>query len=270
MHVSIVIPTYNERENIRILIPALVNIMRENNISGEIIVVDDNSADGTAEEVERISKIFAEEFHIHVIVRERKMGIGSAYKTGFANTTGDVIFEMDGDLSHDPAMIPEFLKMLRTYDVVVGSRYMRGNCTNNQSNFRRIISIGANMIARKLLQLSVRDATSGYRAYKRNVIKSIDMNHIHSEGYAFQVEMVYKVEKKGFKIGEIPIIFRDRTAGRSKLGTKEVVRFFLIVLKLALFDRRPGGIVHSRNEPVSKEEADTVNDRVIIIDKTNK
>ena len=238
LKVSIVIPTFNERRNISILIPRVVEVLHKNRITGEIIVVDDNSEDGTADEVRRLARKFGGICEIRLIEQGRKMGIGTAYKRGFAHANGDILFEMDGDLSHDPALIPAFLRKLleEKCEVVIGSRYVRGGGVNDWGILRRIISAGANLMASKLLNLGIKDATSGYRAYKREVIESIN-SEICSEGYAFQVEMVYFATKNGFKVAEIPIIFKNREDGKSKLGLKEVVRFFVTVSKLAL-DRR--------------------------------
>lgn len=229
MTLSIIIPTYNERENIKILIPQIIEIFKQNGFSGEIIVVDDNSPNGTAKEV----KILAERYgNIRLIQRDEKMGLGSAYETGFKKATGDVIFEMDGDLSHDPLLIPEFVKKIEDgNDLVIGSRYVKSGGINNWGPIRIFISKSANFMANWILKLDVNDATSGYRAYKREVLSEINAG---SEGYAFQVEMVYFARKKGFEMVEIPIIFDDRTMGKSKLGVREIIRFLVVVLTLAL------------------------------------
>ena len=231
--ISIVIPTYCEKDNIEILIPKIVEIFNQNKIQGEIIIVDDKSGDGTAEIVGEFSKIYKRTCKIKFIEREGKMGLGSAYIEGFKRATGGIIFEMDGDLSHDPLYIPNFLKRIRECDLVIGSRYVRGGGINRWSFMRRLISRGANFIANRLIGLDIKDATSGYRAYKRGIIDELNMQEIKSNGYSFQVEMVYLVKKMGFRVAEIPIIFKDREVGKSKLGIKEVLRFFITVMRLS-------------------------------------
>lgn len=230
--ISIVIPTYNERENIRVLMPRIIAIFEENGFSGEIIVVDDGSEDGTAEEVETFTKNYG---NIRLIQRGKKMGLGSAYKTGFKASKGDIIFEMDADLSHDPLEIPNFIKKIeKGDDLVIGSRYIKEGDIKNWSYRRILISKSANYMANRLLKLDINDATSGYRAYKKNILNKMDMDEIKSDGYAFQVEMVYFTRKNGFRIAEIPIIFTERRSGLSKLGYKEVFDFFKRVLELRL------------------------------------
>jgi len=230
--ISIVIPTYNERENIRVLIPRTIAIFEENGFSGEIIVVDDGSEDGTAEEVEMLTKNYG---NIRLIQRGKKMGLGSAYKTGFKAAKGDIIFEMDADLSHDPLEIPNFIKKIEEgNDLVIGSRYIKEGDIKNWSYLRILVSKTANYMANRLLKLDINDATSGYRAYKKDILNKMDMDEIKSDGYAFQVEMVYFTRKNGFRIAEIPIIFTERRSGLSKLGYKEVFDFFKRVLELWL------------------------------------
>lgn len=229
---SVVIPTYNERENIRVLIPRLIEIFEENGFFWELIVVDDGSEDGTAEEVEKFTRNYE---NIQLIQRGKKMGLGSAYKRGFKASKGDIVFEMDADLSHDPLNIPDFVKKIEDgYDLVVGSRYIKNGDIKNCSHIRILISKGANSMANILLKLGIRDATSGYRAYRKNILDKMNMDEIESDGYAFQVEMVCFARKNRFKIAEIPIIFNERRSGVSKLGYKEVIEFFKRVLELWL------------------------------------
>jgi len=231
--VSIVIPTYRERDNIEILIPQIMDVFKKNKIRGEIIVIDDNSRDGTAELVRDFSGKCNGTCEIRLIEREDKLGLGSAYREGFRRAKGEVIFEMDGDLSHDPYSIPEFLnKIHEGNSLVIGSRYMNGGGINNWSFFRKLTSRGANFLANQFIRLNVKDATSGYRAYKRDLLDKLNLQDIKSDGYSFQVEMVYLARKMGFKIAEVPILFKDRQTGKSKLGMKEVLNFFIIVLKL--------------------------------------
>lgn len=231
--VTIVIPTYNERENIGGLIEKIFEVFHKNNIDGNIIVVDDNSPDGTSGAVEKIKE--NEDYPIELIERPKKLGIGSAYISGFKKALeldSDVIFEMDADLSHDPDIIPEFIENLRDYDVILGSRYVDDGKIENWGVYRKAISRGANIFADMLLNLNVKDITAGYRAYKREVLQAIDLRAIRSDGYSFQVEMLFKTKKKGFRIKEIPIIFRDRSRGKSKLSKMEVVKFFILCFGL--------------------------------------
>ncbi len=226
MEVSIVIPTYNEKENVRKLIPGIFKVFEENGINGKLIVVDDNSPDGTALEVENLK----EKYSIILIKREKKLGIGSAYIKGFKKAMdldSDVIFEMDADFSHDPRYIPRFIEALEDSEMVLGSRYIEGGKIENWSLWRKIISKGANILARILLGLEVNDITAGYRAYRKGVLRGICLDKIRSNGYEFQAEILYRVKEKGFEIKEIPIVFVDRRTGRSKLSKIEIINFLL-------------------------------------------
>lgn len=235
MKVAVIIPTYNEKENIRRLIPKIEAIFKANLIPGNIFVVDDNSPDGTKLEAESLDKVYR---NIRVISRSKKMGIGSAYKEGFKHAIklgNDIIIEMDADLSHDPRYIPDLLSKLKEgYDIALGSRYIPKGGIRNWSLMRRLVSKGANFLAIKLLRLNVTDVTSGYRAYRRNVLTEINLSKIKSDGYAFQVDMIHNAQKKAFKVGEVPIIFVDRTMGKSKLGKKDIVNFAKFVLSNTL------------------------------------
>ncbi len=233
---SIIIPTYNERENISNLIHAIFAVLKQDNACGNIvdfniIVVDDNSPDGTANEVKKLM----EQYPLHLIKREGKQGIGSAYIAGFKEALSlgsDVIFEMDADFSHDPAYLPEFIKNIKESDVVIGSRYIPGGDIKDWSWWRKIVSKTANMLARTLTGLDVNDITTGYRAYRKEVLQKINLDSIKSNGYEFQAEMLYRIKEKGFKIKEIPIIFVDRRCGKSKLSKKEVINFFSLCIRI--------------------------------------
>lgn len=231
MKILIIVPTYNERENIEKLTQRIFNLRLEI----EILVVDDNSPDRTGEIAERLA---AEDQRIHVLHREGKLGLGSAYVEGFkyALSNGyDVIFEMDADLSHDPGYIPDFLDKISEYDVVLGSRYLTGVNVVNWPLKRLLLSYYANWFARLVTGLSVRDSTGGFKCFHRRVLESIDLDKIHSEGYAFQIEMSFRAWKKGFRICEIPIIFYDRQKGRSKLSSKDAREAAWMIWKLRLF-----------------------------------
>lgn len=231
--VSIVIPTYNERENITNLTRRIFEVFCENDINGNVVVVDDNSPDGTAEAVEKIRG--ESDYPIELIKRPEKMGIGSAYISGFRKALklgSDVIFEMDADFSHDPGVIPEFIEDLRNHDVVFGSRYVDNGGIENWAAHRKAVSRGANIFAGMLLNLGVKDITTGYRAYTREVLKAIDLSEIKSNGYAFQLEMLSKINEKGFKIREVPITFTDRKVGKSKLSKRDAINFFILCMML--------------------------------------
>jgi len=236
LQIALVIPTYNERENVPQLIPKIYKVFRKTKTTGHILIVDDNSPDGTWKIVKALQKEYDT---LHLLRRSAKKGLGSAYRAGFTyvlkTLNVDVIFEMDADLSHDPRRIPSFLQMITCgNDVVVGSRYIEGGSTVNWPLTRRIISFGANMIANLLLRLHMHDVTSGFRCYRRWVLEKIDMGSITSEGYAFQEEMLFRAKKVHARLGETPIRFMDRRAGKSKLSKKEILHFFLKIVQLFL------------------------------------
>jgi dolichol-phosphate mannosyltransferase len=230
MKILIIIPTYNERENIKKLIPAIKKVNR----SCHILIVDDNSTDGTGLEIKRFTR---KDKTIKLLSRSKKTGLGTAYVDGFKYALKekyDLIFEMDADFSHDPKYIPDFLREIKDYDLVIGSRYLNGVSVVNWPISRLILSKFANFYARFITGLPLTDCTSGYKCYRRKVIEDIDLNKIHSDGYAFQIEMHYKAWKKGFKIREIPIIFVDRHSGSSKMSRKVMLEAAIVVWKLRL------------------------------------
>jgi len=227
----IIIPTYNELENIQRIIPTLLNLY-ESNL--DILVVDDNSPDGTYNFVEDLSKTNGRVF---LIKREKKMGLGTAYVAGFkfalANNY-DFIFEMDADFSHDPKEIKNFLKAIKDHDLVLGSRYKTGVRVMNWPIKRLLLSYFANGYSRLITGMPVCDATGGFKCFRREVLKAINLGRISSNGYAFQIEITFKAWKKGFKIIEIPIVFYDREKGTSKMSKKIVREAFFMVWKLRL------------------------------------
>ncbi|MGQ9549276.1 MAG: polyprenol monophosphomannose synthase [Roseiflexus sp.] len=225
---TIVIPTYNERENIAELIRSILDFSRF-----RVLVVDDNSPDGTASIV---ADIAADEPRVGLLLRPAKRGLGSAYVAGFrrALTEGAAyICEMDADFSHDPAYLPQLLAAAETrYDLVLGSRYVPGGGTTDWGVVRRMISRGGNLYARAILGLPVMDATGGFRCYRRRVLETINLDDIQSNGYAFQIELVYRAMRAGFRIGELPIIFPDRRVGRSKMSKRIVLEALINVWRL--------------------------------------
>jgi dolichol-phosphate mannosyltransferase len=229
--VLVIIPTYNEAENIRILVPRVLN-----SCSGcEILVVDDNSPDGTSRVVADISK---GEPRVHLLSRKDKGGLGTAYVAGFkyAIENGyDYVVEMDADLSHEPSIIPAFRQTLMNHvDVAVGSRYAVGVSVLNWPMKRLLLSYCGNIFARVVTGVPVNDMTSGFKAFRIEVLKSINLNSIRSNGYAFQVEMNARAYRKGFKIFEVPIVFTERRVGTSKMSKRIVLEGVIIVLILGV------------------------------------
>jgi len=226
----IIIPTFNELENIRKMIPDILG--RYDDV--DILIVDDGSPDGTGVFVEQLTR---ESDRVKLIKRPSKMGLGTAYIQGFkyALKNGyDYIFEMDADYSHDPKEIGNFLNSIKNYDLVLGSRYKTGVNVINWPMRRLMLSYFANSYTRFVTGLPVRDATGGFKCFRRKVLESIDLESIRSNGYAFQIEMTFKAYKKGFKIIEIPIIFTDRFHGTSKMSKKIVREAVLMVWKLRI------------------------------------
>jgi dolichol-phosphate mannosyltransferase len=226
----IIIPTYNEKENLEALIEAIFRL----NCDIEILVVDDGSPDGTGEIADRLSK---GDKRVHVIHRKGKLGLGSAYIRGFQfaiERDYDLVFEMDADFSHDPKYIPTFLEKARDCDVVLGSRYVQGVNVINWPMSRLLLSYFANVYTRVITGLPVRDATGGFKCFRRQTLESIDLNDVKSDGYSFQIEMTFKCWKKGFRICEIPIIFYERRKGHSKMSKKIVREAVFMVWRLRL------------------------------------
>jgi dolichol-phosphate mannosyltransferase len=230
MKTLLIIPTYNEVENL----PPLLNEILKYAPETDILIVDDNSPDGTGELADKIS---GENASVHVLHRAGKLGLGTAYIAGFKYAIAhdyDAAFEMDADFSHDPRYLPDFLRAIEDADLVIGSRYIRGGGTPSWSLIRRFISGGGNIFARFMLGIPVHDCTAGYRCYRRRVLETIDLDTIQSQGYAFQIEMVYRTRQHGFKIVETPIIFKDRRVGKSKMSRKIVIEGFTYVIRTRL------------------------------------
>ncbi len=226
----IVIPTYNEIENL----PRLVKTIAETGHDLDVLVVDDNSPDGTGEWAEKTA---VENPRIHVMRRPGKMGLGSAYVAGFkyALEKGyDLVFEMDADFSHNPAYLTEFLEKIKDNDLVLGSRYVQGVNVVNWPMSRLLLSYFANMYARWVTGLPIQDATGGFKCIRASALRELDLDAIRSDGYSFQIEVTFKLWKKGFRIKEIPIIFMDRTAGVSKMSGKIVKEALFLLIRLRL------------------------------------
>ena len=230
MKTLIIIPTYNELENLPKLLPAVLS--KDNSIN--VLIVDDNSPDGTAAFVENEMK---NNDRIHLLKRSSKQGLGTAYIAGFkyALQNGfNLIFEMDADFSHDPNEIPKFLEEIKNSDLVLGSRYITGVNVINWPMRRLLLSWFANFYTRIITGMSVHDATGGYKCFRKEVLQAINLDKVTSNGYAFQIEMTFKAWKKGFRIKEIPIIFVDRVKGKSKMSKKIVREAVTMVWKLRL------------------------------------
>ncbi|HET6403559.1 MAG TPA: polyprenol monophosphomannose synthase [Candidatus Thermoplasmatota archaeon] len=230
--VSIVVPTYNERQNLPRLVAAIAEVMRW---PYEIVVVDDSSPDGTAD----LARDLAKTYPVRLLSRPAKSGLGSAYRDGFLQAKGDLIFEMDADLSHDPRFIPALVQaVLDGADIAVGSRYVSGGRVVGWGAYRKLVSGVGNTLARAALFIGIRDVTSGYRCYSRAAAGIVQ--EAKSDGYAFQVEALYLAKKRGMRIAEVPITFENRTVGKSKLGPGEFARFLKTLARLRL-TRAPAG-----------------------------
>jgi dolichol-phosphate mannosyltransferase len=216
----VIVPTYNEKPNIERLIAAV--LAQDPRL--EVLVVDDNSADGTGAIVDALAEC---DSRVHVLHRPGKMGLGTAYVAGFRwalERDYAYVFEMDADFSHDPAHLNDFLRAMRGADLVLGSRYRKGRVTVvNWPMSRLILSYFANVYARAVTGLGLDDSTGGFKCFRRSVLEAIDLNEVKSGGYAFQIEMSFRAWKKGFRIVEIPIVFVDRTEGTSKMS-RSIVR----------------------------------------------
>ncbi|MBI3258743.1 MAG: polyprenol monophosphomannose synthase [Ignavibacteriae bacterium] len=224
----VVIPTYNERGNIEKIISAVLTAAPEIHI----LIVDDNSPDGTSGLVETM---MLTDQRIKLLKRAGKLGLGTAYCEGFRLALDwgyEYIMEMDADFSHNPDDIPRFLEELKTNDVVIGSRYSNGVNVVNWPLRRLILSYGANLYTRIITGMPIKDATGGFKGFRAEVLKKIDFSQIHSNGYAFQIEMNYRLWKAGAKMKEIPIVFIDRTSGTSKMSRSIVYEAVFLVWKM--------------------------------------
>jgi dolichol-phosphate mannosyltransferase len=230
MNQLVIVPTFNEIENIRKMIHAVLS--QEENF--EMLVVDDGSPDGTGKVVKELQQEFPGRLHLEE--RIGKQGLGTAYIHGFKWALGrqyDYIFEMDCDFSHNPADLKRLLEACRSGgDVAIGSRYCKGGKIRNWPLGRILMSYFASVYVRIVLWLPVKDTTAGFKCYKRIVLQSIDLDKVRFMGYAFQIEMKYRAYKKGFKLVEVPILFTDRIAGTSKMSTRIFKEAFLGVLQM--------------------------------------
>ena len=244
----VIVPTYNERENIARLIETALS----QDARLEILVVDDGSPDGTGEIVDGIA---SNNQRVHLLRRPKKLGLGTAYLAGFKwalEHRYDCVFEMDADFSHDPAHLPQFLRAIETADLILGSRYREGKVTIvNWPIARLLLSYFANVYARGVTGLPVWDATGGFKCFRRSVLQSIDLEKVLSNGYAFQIEMSYRAWKQGFRIREIPIVFHDRTEGHSKMSKAIIREAIWLVWQLRIWSLT--GEIPSKRLPAASE-----------------
>jgi dolichol-phosphate mannosyltransferase len=213
--ICVCLPTYNERENLERMVDALQEVLGDEDL---VLVIDDSSPDGTGLIADRLAD---ERPSVHVLHRPRKEGLGPAYLDGFRRALelgADLVFEMDCDFSHDPADVPRLAAAAAEADLVIGSRYVDGGGTRNWGVLRRLISRGGSLYAQVLLGVGVRDLTGGFKCYRRVVLETIDLDAIHSKGYAFQIETTYRALRRGFRVVEVPIVFVDRQVGGSKMS----------------------------------------------------
>ena len=231
LQVTVIVPTYNEKENIEALVTQLLALP----VGLRVIVVDDNSPDGTGDIADYLAA--ESDGRVGVIHRAGKLGLGTAYIAGFkqALTEGaDLVCTMDADFSHNPRYIPGLLdEIAQGYDLVIGSRYVRGGGASGCTFDRKLLSWGANAFARTMLGLHAHDATAGFRCYRRQVLEGMDLDEIKASGYSFLIEMLYRVQRDNWRVGEIPIIFENRRLGASKVSKNEIIKALGTVLRLA-------------------------------------
>jgi dolichol-phosphate mannosyltransferase len=228
MSYLVVIPTYNERDNILQLVPRIL----AQGDAFHILIVDDNSPDGTGELAEELAR---QEPRVHVLHRPGKLGLGTAYVAGFRwglDFGAELIFEMDADFSHDPAMLPVFVEEIGDCDLVLGSRYVPGGGVRNWPLPRRLMSQGGSLYARTILGIPIRDLTGGFKCFRRQVLESLPLDEVQTTGYAFQIEMTYRTLLAGFRVKEIPIIFVDRVQGTSKMSRRVFLEAVIAVWRL--------------------------------------
>jgi dolichol-phosphate mannosyltransferase len=216
----LILPTYNEAENVEAVVRASLDRLAETGLPRTVLIVDDNSPDGTG----RIADRLAEELSaVRVLHRANKQGLGRAYLAGFAmalENGAELIIEMDSDFSHDPADLPRLVAASRAADLVLGSRYVPGGGVENWGLLRRVLSWGGSAYARILLGVPVRDLTGGFKCFNARVLQGIDLSGVHASGYGFQIELTYRAIQAGFTVTEVPILFRERRVGQSKMTAR--------------------------------------------------
>lgn len=222
----LVLPTFNEAENIEPIVRAALHNLEATGLPHRILVVDDNSPDGTGAIADRLAGEIDE---LEVLHRERKEGIGPAYLAGFGRALSagaDLLLEMDSDFSHDPADLPRLIAAAADADLVLGSRYVEGGGVTDWGLARRLISRGGSLYAKVLLGVPVNDLTGGFKCFRREVLQRLDLSGVGTDGYGFQIEMTYRTIRAGFRVKEVPIVFRDRRVGASKMSARIAVEAF--------------------------------------------
>jgi glycosyltransferase involved in cell wall biosynthesis len=244
----VIIPTYNEADNLADLVSQVLGLP----VSIGVVVVDDNSPDGTGQLADSLAESYPG--RVYVVHRPGKMGLGTAYIAGFKKAIDELgarrIMTMDADFSHNPRYIPAMIEMSRFKHIVIGSRYVPGGGTKNWGWNRILLSAGANFVARTLLGLQAHDVTAGFRLYRSEVLQSVPLNQIFSSGYSFLVEMLFLCQRRGWQIGEVPIIFEDRRNGTTKISSKEIFKAQYTVFRL-FFRRLRGGEPRKPQEPLT-------------------
>lgn len=244
--ILVVLPTYNERHTLEQVVRGVL----ASPAGADILVVDDNSPDGTGEIADELAATHPE---VHVLHRPSKQGLGPAYRAGFRwglDRGYKVFVEMDADLSHDPAALPQITSAANWADLVLGSRYVPGGGTENWPLRRRVLSRGGNRYVQVLSGVPVRDATSGYRAFRREVLEELDVESLHSDGYSFQLETVLLAWRRGFQLREVPIVFVERRAGASKITRAIILEALWRVLVWSVGRPRRTGPLHPRSVSV--------------------
>ena len=233
MNDLIIIPTYNEKENLGPLLEAIYEIRPDIHV----LVVDDNSPDGTGQLVAEWAEAPQYEGRLFLLRRAGKLGLGTAYIAGFRWALARSyrrILEMDADFSHNPRYLPDLLAAAEEADLVLGSRYVPGGGVKNWGFWRRFLSRGGSLYARVLLGLPYQDLTGGFKCFRREVLETLDLGAVRSNGYSFQIELTYRTHCKGFKIKEVPIVFEDREVGKSKMSKHIFLEAVLMVWKLRM------------------------------------
>ena len=229
--ILVISPTYNERMNIK----RLIDMVLGDNPEYDLLIVDDNSPDGTSEKIKELQDDYK---NLHLEIRDKKSGLGTAYIYGFKwalEHNYDIIIQMDADLSHNPRDLPMMVSKLKKNDLVIGSRYIKGISVVNWPLRRLMLSYGANTYSRIITGMPIMDGTGGFKAWKSEVLSDIDLDSVRSQGYSFQIEMNFRAWVKGYKIKEIPIIFSDRTIGQSKMSKKIVHEAIFMVWRLRIW-----------------------------------
>jgi dolichol-phosphate mannosyltransferase len=232
--VWLILPTYNEADNLEALVRAVLPRLEETSLAHTILVVDDGSPDGTGEIADRLA---AELPAVRVLHRARKQGLGRAYLAGFEMALADdaeLVMEMDADFSHDPADVPRLIAAAGAADLVLGSRYVTGGGVENWGVARRLVSRGGCAYARLVLGIPVRDLTGGFKCFNRRVLEGLDLSGVHANGYGFQIELTYKAVRAGYSVTELPIVFRQRRMGVSKMTPPIALEAIWKVLALRL------------------------------------